>query len=213
MFILGLTGSIGMGKSTCANMFRRLGVPVHDADAAVHSALAPEGCAAERVARVFPGALVDGKIDRENLGAEVFADPARLARLEAILHPIAAASADRFLRRHALVQSNLVVLEIPLLFETDGRARVDVVLVVSAPVFLQRQRVLSRPGMSLTQFERICAHQMPDRDKRAAADFIISTGLGRADTFAATTQLVGVLRQVKGRAWAPGRTGPKTETG
>ena len=213
MFVLGLTGSIGMGKSTCANMFRRLGVPVHDADAVVHAALAPGGGAAKRVAEMFPETVKQSAINRKSLGAIVFSDPARLAALEATLHPIAAASAEHFLRRHALAHTDLVVLDIPLLFETGGQDRVDAVLVVSVPAFLQRQRVLSRPGMNLTQFELICGNQMPDREKRAMAEFVISTGLGKSDTVAAVIQLTRVLRNAKGFAWAPGRVGRKKETG
>ncbi|MCZ6603812.1 MAG: dephospho-CoA kinase [Alphaproteobacteria bacterium] len=203
MFILGLTGSIGMGKSTAAAMFGALGVPVHDADAAVHAALAPGGSGEAAVTEAFPEAALGPAIDRQKLGAAAFADSARLRLLESILHPLAAASAARFLRFHGRHAARLAVLDIPLLYETGMQARTDAVLVISAPLFLQRQRVLTRPGMSLTQFERICANQMPDREKRAAADFVVLSGLAKGQTFAALKQLVGFLADADGRIWGP----------
>lgn len=204
MFILGLTGSIGMGKTTCATMFRELGVPVHDSDAVVHAALAPGGKASDQVAQGFPKAIKDGAVDRQTLAKEVFADGARLRALEAILHPIVAASAVGFLRRHAFAGARLVVLDIPLLFETGARDRVDAVLVVSAPASIQARRVLSRPGMTAAQYQRIRDTQIPDKRKKQAADFVISTGSNKAHTFASIAQLTEYLRAENGRAWAPG---------
>ncbi len=174
--VLGLTGSIGMGKSTTAAMFRRQGVPVHDADDAVHRLYA--GAAVELVEREFPGVTVNGRIDRDKLAARVVEDRHALKRLEAIVHPLVRADADRFLNEHREKATPLVVLDIPLLFETGGRERVDQVLVVSAPAAVQRDRVLFRPGMTVEKFEAILARQMPDAEKRRLADFVIDTSRG-----------------------------------
>ena len=194
MFILGLTGSIGMGKSTAADMLRRLGVPVHDADAAVHRLLAADPQVRAEIAARFPGAIDSDGIDRQALGAMVFSDPAARKTLEAILHPRVRAAAKRFLRQQAIARSPLVVLDIPLLYETGGEANVDAVLVVTAPEFLQAQRVLSRPGMSVERFEGILASQVPDREKRRRADYIVETGLGKAYTYRRLRRLVAILR-------------------
>lgn len=194
MFILGLTGSIGMGKSTAAGMLRRLGVPVHDADAVVHRLLAKDRHVKEEIAAQFPNAVTDGAIDRQALGGTVFSDPAAREELEKILHPRVRAAAKKFLRDQARRGAQLVVLDIPLLYETGGEANVDAVLVVSAPKFLQTQRVLSRPGMSIERFNGIMASQVPDVEKRRRADFIVETGIGRAYTFRRLQQLVRALR-------------------
>ncbi|WP_404423563.1 dephospho-CoA kinase [Thalassospira australica] len=183
MVILGLTGSIGMGKSTAAGMFRYLGVPVHDADATVHQLMEPGGAGFDPVTAAFPDVLKDGKIDRQVLGPKVFTDPVAMKRLEAILHPLVQAQENRFLKRHRLAGRSVVVLDIPLLFETAGEKRCNYVAVVSAPGFIQRQRVMARSGMTKAKFSAILAKQMPDREKRRKADFVIPTGLGRAVTF------------------------------
>ena len=183
MVILGLTGSIGMGKSTAAGMFRYLGVPVHDADATVHQLMEPGGAGFDPVTAAFPDVLKDGKIDRQVLGPKVFTDPVAMKRLEAILHPLVQAQENRFLKRHRLAGRSVVVLDIPLLFETAGEKRCDYVAVVSAPGFIQRQRVMARSGMTKAKFSAILAKQMPDWEKRRKADFVIPTGLGRAVTF------------------------------
>lgn len=193
MVILGLTGSIGMGKSTAAGMFRYLGVPVHDADASVHQLMMPDGAAFEPIVSAFPDVLKDGRIDRQILGAIVFADSDAMKRLEAILHPLVRDAENRFLRRFRLAQRSMVVLDIPLLFETAGEKRCDHVAVVSAPKFIQRQRVMLRSGMTAAKFSAILAKQMPDREKRRKADFIIPTGLGRAVTFATIRAIVDQL--------------------
>ncbi|OSQ31713.1 dephospho-CoA kinase [Thalassospira sp. MCCC 1A03138] len=193
MVILGLTGSIGMGKSTAAGMFRYLGVPVHDADASVHRLMAPSGVAFDSIISAFPDVLKDRRIDRQILGAIVFADSGALKRLEAILHPLVRAEENRFLKRNRLAQRSLVVLDIPLLFETVGEKRCDHVAVVSAPEFIQLQRVMARSGMTDAKFSAILAKQMPDREKRRKADFIIPTGLGRAVTFATIRTIVDQL--------------------
>lgn len=179
MFILGLTGSIGMGKSETARMFRRLGVPVHDADAAVHTLYAKGGGAAVGlVAEVFPDAVIGGAIDRTKLSALVLGNEAELARLEKIVHPLVAGARDDFLAMHDAANTPVVVLEVPLLFEVSGAKGVDAIVVVSAPAEVQRRRVLLRPGMSEEKFEAILANQLPDVEKRAQADFIIETGRG-----------------------------------
>lgn len=194
MFVLGLTGSIGMGKSTAAAMLRRLGVPVHDADAAVHRLLASDRRVIDAVAAAFPGIVRDGSVDRQALGARVFGDPAARRRLEVILHPRVRAETRRFLRRHARARTPLVVLDIPLLFETQGDGNVDAVMVVSAPAFIQRQRVMRRAGMSDEKFAGILASQMPDAEKRRRADYIVETGLSKHYTLCKIRQIVNAIR-------------------
>ena len=183
MVILGLTGSIGMGKSTAAAMFRYLGVPVHDADATNHLLMAPGGPAFDQVISAFPEVLRDGRIDRQMLGKIVFADGRALKKLESILHPLIRAAEIRFLRSQRMLGRKLVVLDIPLLYETGGEKRCDIVAVVSTPGFIQRQRVLARQGMTDEKFSAILSKQMPDMEKRKRADYVIPTGLGRAVTF------------------------------
>jgi len=193
--VVGLTGSIGMGKSTTADMFRRLGVPVHDADAAVHAMMRAGGEAVAAVAAAFPSAVRNGAVDRATLGGLVFGDAAALARLEAIVHPLVTARTRRFLascRRH---RRSIAVLDVPLLLEGGGYRRCDLVAVVSAPAFLQRQRVLSRPGMTTDRLARILAKQMPDAEKRRRGEVVIPTGLGRAVAMRRVTRLVAALRR------------------
>jgi dephospho-CoA kinase len=193
MIILGLTGSIGMGKSTAAAMFRQLGIPVHDADASVHRLLGAGGAAVARVEAAFPGTAGRQGIDRRELGRRVFNDAAALRRLEAILHPMVRAEECSFLRRMAARRVPLVVLDIPLLFESRSKTRCDAVVVVSAPAFLQRARVLGRPGMTEERLQSILAKQMPDREKRRRADFVVPTGLGRRLTLRRLVEVVTVL--------------------
>ncbi len=183
MRIVGLTGSIGMGKSTAAAMLRRMRVPVFDADAAVHAFLAPGGAAVEPVERAFPGVKRGGGIDRKALGARVFGNRAELARLEAILHPLVGAAEERFLARARTARRPVAVLDVPLLFETGGDRRCDTVLVVWAPPFLQRDRVLKRPGMTPARLAFLRAQQTSDREKRRRADLLAPRGLGRALTW------------------------------
>ncbi len=184
---LGLTGSIGMGKSTTAGFFREAGVPVWDADAAVHRLYGPGGAAAGPVGRLCPQAVNGGAVDRAVLKAWIAQDPSALSRLEAVVHPLVAADREDFV---AAVRGPLVVLDIPLLFEVG--AEVDGVLVVTAPQEVQRARVLSRPGMSEAQLDQILARQMPDAEKRARADFVIET-LDMDSTRAAVQDLVARL--------------------
>lgn len=176
MFILGLTGSLGMGKSTTARFFAEAGVPVHDADAVVHRLY--EGEAVAAIEAAFPGTTAAGKVDRNKLAARVLGDDAALARLEAIVHPLVSAAERRLIAEAEARGENVVVLDIPLLFETGGDARVDAVVVVSAPPEVQQARVLERPGMTMDKLEAILARQMPDAEKRARADFVVDTSQG-----------------------------------
>jgi len=185
MRVLGLTGSIAMGKSTAARLLRRSGVPVHDADAAIHALLAPGGAGVAPVAAAFPGVRAGAAIDRAKLGRLVFANPAALRRLEAILHPLATASGRAFLRFHARNRRRLVCLDVPLLFETGGQRRCDFIVVVSASATIQRQRALARPGMDETKLAGILARQMPDAEKRRRADLVAVSALGPLATLRA----------------------------
>ena len=198
MFILGLTGSIGMGKSTTAQLFADEGVPVHDADAAVHRLY--EGEAVPLIEAAFPGTTENGKVDRQKLAKTVVGNPDALKRLEAIVHPLVAKARDHFLQAAKAAGSAVVVLDIPLLYETGGEALVDVVVVVSASAAIQRQRVLARPGMTIEKFETLLAKQMPDAEKRKRADFILDTGHGIES---ARDQVREILKQV---ATMPRRT-------
>lgn len=196
MIILGLTGSIGMGKTAAAAALRRMGVALFDADRAVHRLLMPGGGAVAHVAAAFPGVRGEaGGIDRRRLGARVFADPAALARLEAILHPMVRAEEKRFVARAWARRDSVVVLDVPLLFESGGAYRCDYVLVVSAPAFVQRQRVLRRPGMTEARLAAILAQQMPDREKRRRADFVVMTGLGRGRSLRRLKVILRILRE------------------
>ena len=173
MIVLGLTGSIGMGKSTAAGFFAEAGAPVHDADAAVRRLYAGE--AAPAIEAAFPGTVVDGEVDRERLAKYVIDDLAAFRRLEAIVHPLVRREEERFLAAAEAAGAKVAVLDIPLLFETRGQARCDAVVVVSAPAEVQRARVLARPGMSAERFDRLIAKQMSDAEKRARADFVVDT--------------------------------------
>ncbi|HEX3953348.1 MAG TPA: dephospho-CoA kinase [Stellaceae bacterium] len=195
MIILGLTGSIGMGKSTASATLRRLGLPLYDADAEVHLLLAPGGAAVRRVEAMFPGVCNEaGGIDRRRLGQRVFGDAAALHRLEAILHPMIRVAERRVVTRARARHAPIVVLDIPLLFETGSTGRCDYVLVVSASRREQRQRVMRRPGMTETRFAEILQAQMPDHEKRRRADFVVWTGLGR---HVAIRQLRGIVRKLR----------------
>lgn len=203
MIILGLTGSIGIGKSTAAAMLRRRGVPVHDSDATVHRLFRPGGAAVAPIAQAFPGVVVDGAVDRRALGARVFGQPTELRRLEAIVHPLVRQAENRFLAIQARARRPLVVLDIPLLFETGGQFRCDAVAVVSATAFLQRQRVLRRPGMTAARLADILRQQTPDRLKRRWADAVIPTGLGRRLSLHHLDHLLAQLRSQHPTAWGP----------
>ncbi len=178
MIILGLTGSIGMGKSTTAKMFEAEGAPVYDSDAAVHALYSEGGAAVAPVEAAFPGVVVDGAIDRARLSARVVGDPEALEKLEAIVHPLVGAHRIGFFEKAQADGHDIVVLDVPLLFETGGQKNVHKVVVVSAAPNVQRERVLARPGMTAEKFEAILARQLPDAEKRARADFVIDTGKG-----------------------------------
>ena len=196
MIVLGLTGSIGMGKSTAAAMLRRLGVPVFDADLVVHRLLAPKGAAVSPVSATFPGVEAQaGGIDRARLGRRVFADSAALRRLEAILHPMVVVEQKRFLARSRARRERLVVLDIPLLFETGAERRCDYVVVVSASALVQKQRVMRRPGMTEIRLRAILQKQIPDYEKRRQADFVVPTGSSRHLTLRRLKSIVNVLRK------------------
>jgi dephospho-CoA kinase len=195
-FVLGLTGSIGMGKSATADLFRKLGVPVHDADATVHRLY--RGRAAPLIEQAFPGTVVDGTVDRTKLGAAVLNSPERLKELEAIVHPLVREEEETFLARVSAL-APIAVLDIPLLFETGGHRRCDATLVVTAPASVQRERVLARPGMTAEKFSAILAKQMPDADKRARAHFLVDTSRGFASAQAQVRSIVVCLAGRPGR--------------
>jgi dephospho-CoA kinase len=176
MYILGLTGSLGMGKSTTAKFFAEEGVPVHDADAAVHRLYAGE--AVPLIEAAFPGTTADGKVDRDKLAQRVLGDAAAIKKLEDIVHPLVRTSEQRFLAEAERQGAKIAVLDIPLLFETNGEERCDAVVVISAPTEAQRQRAFERPGMNEAKFQAMLAKQMPDAEKRARADFIVDSGQG-----------------------------------
>lgn len=192
-FILGLTGSIGMGKSAVALMFREMGVPVFDADAAVHHLQGPDGELLPAIEAAFPGTTGPGGVDRQQLGAKVFGDPVALKRLEAIVHPAVARMREAFLIEHD--SEPLIVFDIPLLFEKSHGAGLDAIAVVSAPAQVQRTRVLARPGMTPEKFAHILSLQVPDAEKRARATHVIDTGQALAETRAQVAALAVSIRE------------------
>jgi len=197
VFILGLTGSIGMGKSVTASFFREAGVPVHDSDAVVHRLY--DGEAAGPVEAAFPGVTRDGKVDREKLSQRLIGKPEAIRQLESIVHPLVRAVSDRFMQDQAARNARVIVLDIPLLFETGGENKVDAVVVVSAPPDVQRARVLSRPGMTAERLDALLARQMSDADKRSRAHFTVDSS---RSFDSARAQVHGILRAI---AALPGR--------
>lgn len=195
MIKAGLTGSIGMGKSTTANMFREAGVPVYDADATVHALY--EGEATALIEKAFPGTTKNDKVDRAILASTVLGNPEAMKKLEAIVHPLVHEKEQDFLKEAKKAGSNLVILDIPLLFETGGKNRVDVIIVVSASEEEQRRRVLAREGMTEEKFEAILARQVPDAEKRKQADFVIDTGKGMQ---AANDQVKSIIEALSQKA-------------
>jgi dephospho-CoA kinase len=192
MIVLGLTGSIGMGKSTTAQMFRDLGIPVHDADATVHALY--RGELAGPIGEAFPGTVADGKVDRAALGRAVLGDNAAMRRLEAIVHPAVRRAEQEFLRNCQEKGADIALIDVPLLFETGGQDRVDAIVVVTASQEEQRRRVLERPGMTPEKFEQILARQTPDAEKRRRADFLVVTDNGLEDARRQVAQIVAALR-------------------
>ncbi|MEZ5957701.1 MAG: dephospho-CoA kinase [Hyphomonadaceae bacterium] len=195
MIIVGLTGSIGMGKSTVASMFAEEGAPGFDSDAAVHALYAPGGAAVAPVEAAFPGVIKDGAIDRVALSARVVNDAEAIKRLEEIVHPLVRQAQMQFLQDQRDAGTEVIILDIPLLFEGGGAKFVDKTVVVSAPADVQRTRVLARPGMTTEKFESILARQMPDAEKRARADFVIDTGVSFDDTRTQVRAVLDALRE------------------
>ena len=196
MFLIGLTGSIGMGKSLTASLFQKEGVPVYDADAAVHSLYEKDGAAVAPIGALVPEAIIDGAVDRAILGQHVLKDGEKLKALEAIVHPLAGEAQMEFLLRNEKAGTKVVVLDIPLLLEGNGEKFVDSVVVVSAPYDLQRARVLARPGMSEERFAEILAKQVPDAEKRKRAEFIVDSSISVEDAHA---QVRVILEAIEGR--------------
>ena len=194
MIVLGLTGSIGMGKTATAGMFRQLGIPVFDADAAVHDLYVPGGDAVTPVGEAFPGAIVDGAVNRDALSKAVLDDPSAVRELESIVHPLVREMQTKFIDAARDGGHDIVVLDIPLLFESGGAGRVDRIVVVSAPADVQKDRVLARPGMTEEKFLAILSHQMPDEEKRARADFIVDSSRGLDDALRQVERIVAQLR-------------------
>ena len=207
MILVGLTGSIGMGKSTTAAMFREAGVPVYDADAAVHDLYDEGGAAVGPVGEAFPGVVRDGKVDREALRQAVLGKPDELKRLNAIVHPLVGRDRATFFAQAEVQGADLVVLDIPLLFETGGDANVDAVVVVSAPPEMQRERVLARPGMTPARLEAILAQQLADAEKRARAHFVVDTSKGLEPARDQVTKIIAALRDPQQRSWRDSRAG------
>ena len=193
MLLLGLTGSIGMGKSTVGEMFRKLGIPVYDADAEIHKLYAKGGAGVEPIRAAFPEAVVDGAVDRARLSKIVVGNEAEIQRLEKVIHPLLAEGRAEFFAKAEAEGHSLVVLDIPLIFETNGEGRVHKIAVVSAPSDVQRARVLARPGMSEDKFEAILARQVDDAEKRRRADFVIDTHCSYEETFEQVKKLVEEL--------------------
>ena len=194
-FLIGLTGSIGMGKSETAKMFARLGIPVNDSDANVHALYEPGGAAVPDIEKTFPGTVQSGKVDRALLTRALAADPGGFKKLEAIVHPLVAKTQADFLARAEANGADMVVLDIPLLFETGGHARVDAVVVVSAPSHIQRARVLERPGMTEEKLDQILSRQTPDEEKRAKAHYVIVTDKGLDHAFEQVQMIGADLRE------------------
>lgn len=199
MLLIGLTGSIGMGKSETAKMFRALGVPVYDADAAVHKLYDKGGKAVEPVRAAFPSAVADDRVDRKALSRAVLGLPGEMKKLEAIVHPLVGEAQLEFLRENMAAGHDMAVLDIPLLYETGGEARVDVVVVVSAPYDMQKTRVLARPDMDEAKFAAIHAKQTPDAEKRRRADFVVESGKGLEHARAQVAAIVDVLKGREGK--------------
>ena len=200
MITIGLTGSVGMGKSTTAAMFAEEGAPVYDADAEVHRLQAKGGAAVDAIEAEFPGVVKDGAVDRGELGSRVFGDPEALKRLNGVIYPMLGAGRAAFFEKAERDGVDAVVLDIPMLFETGGEARMDAVVVVTAPEQVQRERVLARPGYGADRLDAILARQMHDREKRARAHFIVDTGEGMEAARRQVREIIAVLKAPGGLA-------------
>jgi dephospho-CoA kinase len=203
VILIGLTGSIGMGKSTTAAMFREAGVPVYDADAAVHDLYDEGGVAVGPVGEAFPGVVKAGRVDREALRQAVLGNPEALKRLNAIVHPLVGRDRVGFFQKAEAEGADLVVLDIPLLFETGGHANVDAVVVVSAPADMQRERVLARPGMTPERLDAILAQQLADAEKRARAHFVVDTSRGLEPAREQVAEIIATMRDPQKRPALP----------
>jgi len=207
VILIGLTGSIGMGKSTTAAMFREAGAPVYDADAAVADLYSKGGAAVGPVGEAFPGVVRDGAIDREALRRAVLGDPEALKRLNGIVHPLVGRDRGKFFAAAEAMGADMVVLDIPLLFETGGEVNMDAVVVVSAPADMQRERVLARPGMSPERLDAILAQQLPDAEKRARAHFVVDTSRGLEAARIQVGEILAIMRDPQRRPAARRRGG------
>lgn len=192
-YLVGLTGSIGMGKTETAKMFAQLGIPVYDADAVVHRLYEAGGAAVDKIAEAFAGTVKSGRVDREQLAHRLRETKTGFERLEKIVHPLVAEEQQQFLADATAKGAEMVVMDVPLLFETGGHARMDAVVVVSAPAEVQRARVLSRPGMTEEKLDQILSRQMPDAEKRAQAHFVVETNKGLEHAFAQVKEIVAAL--------------------
>jgi dephospho-CoA kinase len=204
MVILGLTGSIAMGKTAAARAFCQLGVRVHDADKVVHALMGPNGLAVEKVQAEFSGVVQDGGVDRVALGRRVFSNLKALRKLEGILHPLVRDAERRFLSTAVRRGDSVVVLDIPLLFETSSDDRCDFIVVVSAPARIQKSRVLARPGMTADRFSQVLTWQMSDAKKKEKADFIVPTGIGKAHSLRVIKSITKFAKYARGGKWGPG---------
>lgn len=205
MYILGLTGSIGMGKTTAARAFKKLGIPVYDADETIHKIMTENIAVVAEIKNIFPEAVKNNRIDRNILGSIVFADSDALKELETILHPRARLLQYKFMRCAAKNGQNVIVLDIPLLFETKGDQFCDAVIVVSAPSFIQRSRVFARSNMTDKKFIEICKRQLSDKEKRKRANYIIPTGLGKSVSLAYIRMIIQDVKTKSGCKWLPGK--------
>ena len=203
MLNIGLTGSIGMGKSTTAAMFREAGIPVYDADAAVADLYLTGGAAVEPLEAAFPGVTKDGAVDREALRQRVLGDDAAMAKLNSVVHPLLGKDRIAFYQRAEQAGADMVVLDIPLLFETGGHLNMDVVVVASAPAQMQRERVLARPGMTADRLDAILARQLHDTEKRAKAHFVVDTGRGLEAARQQVAEIIAVMRDPLRRPQKP----------
>ena len=195
MKVIGLTGSIGMGKSTTAAMFRDAGIPVYDADAAVHAAYDVGGVAVGPVGEAFPGTVRDGRVDRQALGKAVLGDPEAVKKLNSIVHPLIGRDRARVFEAAEAGGADMIILDVPLIFETGGEKNMDAVIVVTAPAEVQRERVLAREGMTPERLAGILSHQVPDAEKRARADYVIDTGQGLEHARAQVAKVIEALRR------------------
>jgi dephospho-CoA kinase len=213
MLVIGLTGSIGMGKTETAKMFARHGVPVCDSDATVHFLYDKGGLAVGPIQALFPEAVIDGRVDRDVLGRAVLGKPEALKALEAVVHPLVGVAQRDFLARAASSGAAMAVIDVPLLFETGGEKRVDVVVVVSAPAELQRERVLARPGMTADKFELIVKKQVSDAEKRRRADFVVDSSRGLAHADAQVVAIIEALKHRPGKIWTANQADARDRTG